>query len=1559
MSDNFLCIFRSCCRALASVCLIVLCPAAIAQVRIMQLPMQQGNFPPGAAETTDTSGEVYVRDSAIALEKLALARRMERLHEWGKSADVYQEILEKYPDRVVPSGEDPQTHAVSQYVSVTETVRQSLCKWPADGLLVYRSRYETEAAKLLNVAGSDGVDKLQQVLFLYFPTDAAKTAGIRLMDIYFEEGDYVAVAQTGRRLLDWHPNLIAERPMVLYRTAIAQKLAGQTDDARRCLDELSHNFPQATGTIRGDDVLLADSLTKELAGANLVRGEGDDSWLTVGGDVSRSKVSTSTVRPGARLYSITLPQPTWKQIPDQAQRHQIELNDQDQRKRGSGLGILPAVDRGQLFFQDNTRIYALDLDSGSPLPGWADTYPMQNGTYTLSDNPTPVPLGRQLCVTINDKYVAAVMGFSDPIDQSPMIPDQEPRLVCLDRKSGKEIWTASLRNLPDAQSALRELQMGGSPLMVGDNLYIVAHSSRGRFEDCYVLCYSLLNGQFRWASFIANSSSEMNVSAIADDSVQYSDSVSHLAYASGHLFVVTNLGAVASLDAYTGTIAWLDIYHRTEGQAIPIGFNQPNLQPGSASVPWIYNPAVVEDGKVFVLPSDSENLFVYDAGNGNIIQQIQMADLQESRDPNVPYSPDVPNTLLAVKNDLIYLAGARQVWQVPWRSIEHDKPADFTPRYWRSADAGDQSPQVRGRAFVTADAVYLPTQLCLRRILLNTGSLDSLNSSFPKTGWDEGDEGPGNVVVTEDHVIVAGDRKIAVYTDIQRARFKLDREIADTPNDPEARLHYAEVMFAAAQPDVAQQRLEEAFQLLGGVESLRPGSVRDRAFLDALRFGERLAKRPEGSQSPQEVERMFDLARAAASSVSQQVAYRMARADHDWSETNRDAGGAIALYQQILADPGLRVYPMPDPQTTASSPAGTIAEKAIAKILATPDGRQAYEKFELAATDALHQAREAGDPDQLLNVAKIYPDSRVAAEAMQSAADYYESDGNPRMATQVLRQILLRFHDQSRANVLESLARNYLQLPGHTDVALSRLSLAASISPSAILRRPMTLPDGTPLENITLQSACEVLIRYNVKASLDSLPDIHIPTHGQSDSFLRATGQRARPFQTTMPNETIAGVDAMIAPPEGFARNDRIIAWSAAGGLSVYPIAQNKPLINCPAINSAPAGAAWVEGNLLAWMTDSISSIDGTTGRSRWSIDLPTLPAIATPVDASAQFAQVEQIIQVRPLGDHIIVATNNGRILAADTRTGRVVWQTRVAGGIDALLANDDFTIVRVQEGQNVELQVFNSFSGEPLGRKSFALDSGIVPVNLALAADGTLAYTLPNQLCIEDLFEANLSEGGMEPRITTDPIPNASLMFQGCNGPDQLLIHGGRVFAVANNGTGVRVYSTDTGEAWHYSAPHGRPDFNGLFPTGSTSPNVTLRISGNYLFILSPRHLTATRIDPPTEYWEMGDDPTKATNYEQLLYGKDYLVMVDHPGQPLAVSNRVSSRLTLNFFNRAVKGLGDKESGLLLFTYDLSIQRDGFAIEPVEGGIAFFTGHTIQTLLGARDVLTNAPPT
>ena len=56
--------------------------------------------------------QVYVRDSSIALEKFALAERMQGLHEWHKAADIYQEVLLNYADRVVPSARNQQDQVI-------------------------------------------------------------------------------------------------------------------------------------------------------------------------------------------------------------------------------------------------------------------------------------------------------------------------------------------------------------------------------------------------------------------------------------------------------------------------------------------------------------------------------------------------------------------------------------------------------------------------------------------------------------------------------------------------------------------------------------------------------------------------------------------------------------------------------------------------------------------------------------------------------------------------------------------------------------------------------------------------------------------------------------------------------------------------------------------------------------------------------------------------------------------------------------------------------------------------------------------------------------------------------------------------------------------------------------------------------------------------------------------------------------------------------------------------------------------------------------------------------
>src|SRR5688500_14706499 len=105
----------------------------------------------GGSGTADPQQGVYVRDSAIAADKFELGKRMERLKEWHKSADVYQEILEKYQDSVVPTATNEKGQTI-QYASVTVAVQERLAKWPEEGLAVYRNRFEPVAGTRLEQA---------------------------------------------------------------------------------------------------------------------------------------------------------------------------------------------------------------------------------------------------------------------------------------------------------------------------------------------------------------------------------------------------------------------------------------------------------------------------------------------------------------------------------------------------------------------------------------------------------------------------------------------------------------------------------------------------------------------------------------------------------------------------------------------------------------------------------------------------------------------------------------------------------------------------------------------------------------------------------------------------------------------------------------------------------------------------------------------------------------------------------------------------------------------------------------------------------------------------------------------------------------------------------------------------------------------------------------------------------------------------------------------------------------------------------------------------------------
>ncbi len=291
----------------------------------------------------------------------------------------------------------------------------------------------------------------------------------------------------------------------------------------------------------------------------------------LGGGPDHSRIPAAAGRPGARIATIALSRPSWPNT--NAQQKQIaESQFKSLSEKGGTIGVMPVVDRGELFFQDGQRVYAVSLESGMPLAGWAQTYG-GDGAYLLQ-NVWGSPRSRQLTLTLTDHSVLAIMG--QPDHQSMMLgqpPQGEAHLVCLDRETGKENWSAILSQLPEEAKGQRTLQLTGEPLVVGGNVLVIGRAGKqAQFEDCYVLSFDLATGKYRWSCYIASA----NVAgAMRGQPMMMSENTSHLAYANGRVFVQTNLGTLAAVDAYSGTIAWLDIYPTNNANVDPNqgGFN--------------------------------------------------------------------------------------------------------------------------------------------------------------------------------------------------------------------------------------------------------------------------------------------------------------------------------------------------------------------------------------------------------------------------------------------------------------------------------------------------------------------------------------------------------------------------------------------------------------------------------------------------------------------------------------------------------------------------------------------------------------------------------------------------------------------------------------------------------------------------------------------------------------------------------------------------------------------------------------------------------------------------
>src|SRR5262249_20762803 len=141
----------------------------------------------------------------------------------------------------------------------------------------------------------------------------------------------------------------------------------------------------------------------------------------------------------------------------------------------------------------------------------------------------------------------------------------------------------------------------------------VAVTDRREQTATDIVCFSAESGAVRWIRYVGAASPD------GDNNIGFIGGMQPSVTSPGHFnhrllsleepaaYDQTNLGALAAIEAATGSMRWVASYPRQE----PSPF-------GSGSERDL-NPAVIHEGRVFIAPSDAEAIFAFDSQSGRLL----------------------------------------------------------------------------------------------------------------------------------------------------------------------------------------------------------------------------------------------------------------------------------------------------------------------------------------------------------------------------------------------------------------------------------------------------------------------------------------------------------------------------------------------------------------------------------------------------------------------------------------------------------------------------------------------------------------------------------------------------------------------------------------------------------------------------------------------------------------------------------------------------------------------------------------------------------------------------
>ncbi len=1237
----------------------------------------------------------------------ARARAEKEPEAWPDCIKAYADILKKYPNTVYLDkweGPDKSLTAYKNglYKSTRERVAAEIASLPPAAMTVYRV-INDPVARSLYLEGQEQFDqpKMEQLVRDYFLTTWSNDALAWLAESSFERGAWRDAAKWYGKAAE-NPGKMASPVGMLARQVISYARAGNKESAARALEALTGAAKDpAKGKLRlgsdeGDAALAKLKARVEKMGAGEVPVENTETnqWPTYFGNASHTQAAQP--RPGKGLKKWSM------RIDDLLYGKDTVPPESDKAVTEDGIPTADPSINQQLtikngyFYINDGQVYAA-YPIGNPAAGVLAAG--GNAKYMLpSENVKNPPKRKEPKPNRNDgnPFVAA-----NPVVQHPYFAtlagdraygvlgaesyaqtsiqavrfrrfnrggdDDTQRgpsnyLVCFGRSDATKetsiLWslkpsdTAFTEQSKADQDWLKGAYFTGSPTYDAGVLYASAVVI-SQTAEAWVAAFDAENGRMLWRTQICSAKPMLYGGLVQPDRGI------PVAVSNRTVYAVTNLGAVAALEAGGGNVKWIRVYDRTK--TVPDQMFGTGEEMAQSHQFWAPNPPIVYKNRLIVTPQDSETIYAYDIETGaRAWERPRVSDQTAGDSTNAGRNPPPQSSyrhVLGVVNNVLVLTGSDILFINALTGQQ-------------MSDALIVDSPIKGRGALTSDALLISTEKELLRMGYTVQGKNVKLAQPQAYKWEKAKDEAGSVYSAGGVLYTVSHTHVNAYIQWEELEAKLKAQLQEKPDDYQARIELAGVYTSIERFDQTLKELETAKAAAEKAKGVAKADealqeIRNQKFETLLTLGHKARAAGNADAAGGFYGQAYEL--SLTPGAADVLPVRALRAKGELLETSGKTEEAARTYQQIISKHGNAILIEP---SQTSKMARLFAQTKLAELKAKDPA--SYAPIDAEAEMVLKGAGD--DPAKLQAMIAQFPNSEHAGSALIALARL-ELEKSPDRARIDATRYVSRMRNGSHlalALAIQAIACERLGLSAASHRALQRLATSDELKDAKFSLQGLD-PKAPPGEMSSREWA---------EKKLDD------PLYKRAPSeavFALGPGKlKHEPAWTKTNTENTIAMSPEGIPPVEMRRavfyienQTELAALSGRDGSELW-----KPRPVAP--NGSRGRAFWWERLLIVCGENTITAYDSSdNGKAIWSQNLKI------DGNATGYWCQIS--------GDRLIVSHTGNILLGFDASTGVQLWKTTMQGFTAVPpVAGEGFLVVTPSNSN--KLMAYNLDTGNPI---------------------------------------------------------------------------------------------------------------------------------------------------------------------------------------------------------------------------------------------------------------------